>query len=275
MDGATGAADPPADGEDEGDGEDDPIDPRPAPGAGDGRGAEGRSTALEVDVDGDPARFAAARVAASRWTEGGDVHGPVAARLAAEGVTRVLDLGSGDGELGRALTRTGADPWWCGVDRAAALLAAGPRPAVRADLGVLPVASGSVDAAVALWVLYHLERPAAALREVRRVLRPGGWCATCTTARDDSPELLEWFAPPPPTPFDAEEAEAVVGEVLEVVDVVRWDGPLVRLPDAGAVQTYLRGRGADPADARAVAAHVEVPFAVTKRGVLVWARAPG
>jgi SAM-dependent methyltransferase len=225
--------------------------------------------------DVDPARFAAAREAASRWAEGGDVHRPVAARLAAEGAARVLDLGSGDGELGRALARTGVGPWWCGLDRSAGLLTAGPRPAVRADLGALPVAAGSVDAAVALWVLYHLARPADALQEVRRVLRPGGWFAACTTARDDSPELEEWFAPPPPTPFDAEEAEAVVGGVLDVVEVERWDRRLVRLPDAGAVETYLQGRGADPADARAVAATVEVPFAVTRRGVLVWARAPG
>ncbi|WCO69211.1 methyltransferase domain-containing protein [Iamia majanohamensis] len=252
-----------------------PPEARPAaeePGAG---GPDPGLTALEADDDGDPARFASDRVAVARWAEGGDVLGPVAARLAEVGARRVLDLGSGDGELGRALARADPAPWWCGLDRASALLAVGPRPAVRADLSSVPLADASVDAAVALWVLYHLDRPAGALREVRRVLRPGGWCATCTTARDDSPELLEWFAPPPPTPFDAEEAEAVVGAVLDVVDVVRWDGPLVVLPDADAVATYLRARGADPADARAVAATVEVPFAVTRRGVLVWARRPG
>ncbi len=229
----------------------------------------------DADYDDDPGRFRAARQATSDFAVDGDVHGPVARRLAELRGTRILDLGSGDGELARQLDAAGATGAWCGLDRSTTLLSAGPRPSVRADLGALPLAPSSVDAAVALWVLYHLDRPAEALAEVRRVLQPGGWFAACTTARDDSPELLRWFAPPPPTPFDAEEAVAVVAAELDVVDVARWDAPLVRLPDPVAVATYLRGRGVDDTDAEAVAADVEVPFTVTKRGVLVWARAPG
>ena len=41
------------------------------------------------------------------------------------------------------------------------------------DLTALPIDDASVDAAICLLVLHHLEDPAAALSEARRVLRPG------------------------------------------------------------------------------------------------------
>jgi ubiquinone/menaquinone biosynthesis C-methylase UbiE len=44
----------------------------------------------------------------------------------------------------------------------------------EADLGALPIADGACDAALLLLALSHLERPAAALAEMARILRPGG-----------------------------------------------------------------------------------------------------
>ncbi|HUN79907.1 MAG TPA: metalloregulator ArsR/SmtB family transcription factor [Phycisphaerae bacterium] len=44
----------------------------------------------------------------------------------------------------------------------------------RGDLGQLPIKTASVDLAVAQLVLHHVEKPADALAEIHRVLRPGG-----------------------------------------------------------------------------------------------------
>lgn len=45
------------------------------------------------------------------------------------------------------------------------------------DLAKLPLADGSVDAAVANMVLHHVLDPAARLSEMARVTRQGGWVA--------------------------------------------------------------------------------------------------
>jgi ArsR family transcriptional regulator len=45
---------------------------------------------------------------------------------------------------------------------------------VRGELTALPLADASVDAAVCILVLHHVEDPASAVREMGRVLRPGG-----------------------------------------------------------------------------------------------------
>lgn len=44
----------------------------------------------------------------------------------------------------------------------------------RGELEKLPIADGEVDAAVCILVLHHIPEPAAALKEMRRVLKPGG-----------------------------------------------------------------------------------------------------
>jgi len=73
---------------------------------------------------------------------------------------------------------------------------------------------------------------------------------------------------------DAEDAVTVAGSTFEIVDVVQWDAPMLTLPDAAAVVLYLRGRGGLTRErAEREAAAVEVPVDVTRRGVLVWARA--
>lgn len=228
--------------------------------------------ALPVDYDDDPERFAANQAATAAYSSRGDVHGPVARRLAAQGVRDVLDLGGGTGTLAAELTALDVR---CVVVDEATHLGRAPRPAVRADLRALPFRDASVSAAACLWVLYHLDDPREALREAARVLRPGGWFVASTSARTNDPEIAEvlpgWGVP---GTFDAEDAATIVGSVMVDVEVEYWDAPLVELPDHDAVQVFLRGRGLGPGAARRLCGRFTTPMSVTKRGCLVRARVP-
>jgi len=73
----------------------------------------------------------------------------------------------------------------------------------------------------------------------------------------------------PPTSSGAQ----IVGQVFHVTQVVSWDQPFVSLPDREAAALYLRGRGLSEREAERRAAELTVPMTVTKRGLLIWARA--
>jgi ubiquinone/menaquinone biosynthesis C-methylase UbiE len=91
---------------------------------------------------------------------------------------RVLDAGCGTGYLAAGLRRARPDVFVAGADLSEGMLAnaraVGAEALVQADAGRLPFAATSFDLVVARGVLHHLPDVAAALREWRRVLRPGG-----------------------------------------------------------------------------------------------------
>ncbi|HNT74102.1 MAG TPA: class I SAM-dependent methyltransferase [Anaerolineae bacterium] len=85
--------------------------------------------------------------------------------------SRVLDAGAGEGRFKEYFTHTrytavdlavGDDAWDYGQLN------------VLADLEQLPFADGSYDAVICTQVLEHVKRPQVVLREMARVLRPGG-----------------------------------------------------------------------------------------------------
>lgn len=86
-----------------------------------------------------------------------------------------VDLGCGDGIVGGILSRTcGLQPL-VGVDQIEVdVLKEGYRSFVQADLHELPFGEGEFDYAVSVCVVEHLPDLAGALREIRRVLKPGG-----------------------------------------------------------------------------------------------------
>ena len=228
------------------------------------------SDCLPVDYDEDPTRFATNQASTARFSLAGDVHAPVAERLASATTSApVLDLGGGNGTLARLLAERGLAT--VVVDQAAYVEQA-PRPAVRANALRLPFIEASFGAVAALWMLYHLSEPVAALREVARVLRPGGTFVASTPSRFNDEEVADalpgWGRP---FSFDAETAPALVAEVFEVMDVQYWDAPLIRLPDVAAIAQFLRGRGLYPEQAQKWAQRLETPLQVTKRGALIWA----
>ena len=109
----------------------------------------------------------------------------VLARMPVEGGDRVLDLGCGSGYAGRALRGT-ADVRSYGLDgapemaRSAASYTDDPAVAfLIGDFEHLPFADNSLGHAVSMEAFYYANDPHATLRELRRVLRPGGtfYCA--------------------------------------------------------------------------------------------------
>ncbi|MFI6296094.1 class I SAM-dependent methyltransferase [Nonomuraea sp. NPDC050790] len=176
---------------------------------------------------------------------------------------RVLDVGCGDGRL-RA-----ESPQVVGLDGSMTMLRAHPAPRVLGEATALPFREGSFDAVTAVNMLYHLPEPLLAVREARRVLRPGGLFVAVTRSRADSPELAAVWRPSATT-FDAEEAPALVAEVFGRVEVETWDAPLITLRDREAVRDYLVGRFVDPADAEERASRVRTPVTLTKRGAYVY-----
>ncbi|HZX63995.1 MAG TPA: methyltransferase domain-containing protein, partial [Myxococcales bacterium] len=94
------------------------------------------------------------------------------------GARLVVDLGCGPGNSSKHL-RDAVNGTVIGIDPAQSMLLLArrrdPRLAlVRADGGALPLRDGVADAVAMHSVLYLLPDRAAALREVARVLRPGG-----------------------------------------------------------------------------------------------------
>lgn len=110
--------------------------------------------------------------------------------------TTVLDIGCGNGVC---LGLAGDGRRAIGVDASEAM-ALGTRARLpgsvvaTGDAECLPFVDGCADAALMLWMLYHVRDKDAALREVRRVLRPGApLIASTNDAFEEGPhsELID------------------------------------------------------------------------------------
>ena len=97
----------------------------------------------------------------------------------------VLDMGCGPGSITVGLAAAVAPGRAIGVDQADDV----PPGSVRGDVTCLPFANGSFDAVFAHAVLQHLPDPLLALREARRVARPG---AVIGVADADWDGALQW-----------------------------------------------------------------------------------
>ena len=73
------------------------------------------------------------------------------------------------------------------IDYVSADIASRPNVVLTMDLTAVPVRSSSVDAVICVHVLEHIEDDRAAIAEIHRILRPGGWALISVPIRIDRP----------------------------------------------------------------------------------------
>ncbi|MGC0329437.1 SAM-dependent methyltransferase [Streptomyces sp. SAI-170] len=134
-------------------------------------------------------RDLAARQSLYRWqTPRYDLPGIVAEQLS--GVRgSVVDVGCGNGRFIRRLRDDRPDLALLGLDLAPGILAGVPGPVAVADATHLPLATASVDAALALHMLYHVPDIPRAVRELSRVVAADGMVIASTNSDRDKAEL--------------------------------------------------------------------------------------
>ena len=119
------------------------------------------------------------------------IHETVAAALATRGARGVVaDVGCGGGDLWPLLRGTFQDCIGLDAVRYPGLPADVEFRAIDLDRGTLPLADASVDAAVAIEVVEHLENPRAFARELSRIVKPGGWVVWTTPNQLSALSLL-------------------------------------------------------------------------------------
>jgi SAM-dependent methyltransferase len=228
------------------------------------------SPSTEAYEHADKARLAAFRRVYENYLVVEDIYPGLAHRFEEAGVRSFAELGGGRGPISTLLGPRGIRATV--VDLDPEMLAGANGPAVRADIAALPFADTSVDGAAAVNCLYFLAEPIAALREARRVLRPGGLFVASAPSRWNDPELAgldpRWGIA---SSFDAEDAAAVVAEVFGEVEVHPWRVVAYHLPDHAAIADYLHAFNVP--DWQNKAAGVAPPLQITKVGAEVWARA--
>ncbi len=169
---------------------------------------------------------------------------------------RVLDLGGGSAWVSELLAKLGYTP--VTLDVSTALLSVGrqrfdraglPARLVTGDMTSLPIASGTMSAAIVIDALHHVPDVPAVFREVFRTLENGGVFLLAEPGEGHAEteksrgEMLE---------FGVHEREIHVGEVFEYARLAGFDD--VRLvpshvPAVGFTRDQLNAAVAAPADA--------------------------
>jgi ubiquinone/menaquinone biosynthesis C-methylase UbiE len=131
----------------------------------------------------------------------------------------VLDLGCGDGNhFPLYLASVGAEGTVTGLDREPKLLEQARAAHGAANLKLvhasmddpLPFADGAFDLAFSNFAIYNAREPLATLRELRRVLAPGGELVLIGPTRNNARELYEYNA-------------RLTGTAIDEVTLVRTD----------------------------------------------------
>jgi ubiquinone/menaquinone biosynthesis C-methylase UbiE len=116
----------------------------------------------------------------------------------------------------------------------------------------LPLRDGAVDVALAIHMLYHVPSREAAVRELRRVVSPGGTCIAVTNGSRHTRSLRDlveravrvetpgWQMRPATHTFTAENAAAQLGAAFQAVTCVRPAiNPPVVIREAAIASRYV------------------------------------
>jgi len=116
---------------------------------------------------------------------------PILEMLPLANAREILDVGAGTGELFKDWRSRAPHARVTEVDRSQGMLrvaqARGGVLLAVMDAQRLALADAAFDVAVCIFVLFHLPDPVKALRELRRVLRPGAEIGTVTWGNDPGP----------------------------------------------------------------------------------------
>jgi ubiquinone/menaquinone biosynthesis C-methylase UbiE len=111
--------------------------------------------------------------------------------LPLKGASCIIDVGTGAGALLPAIRRAAPDATILGVDRSEGMLQLARQKHTGAlalmDVQRLALPANRFDAAVVAFVLFHVPSPERCLREVNRVLKPGGTVGTVTWGAERVP----------------------------------------------------------------------------------------
>lgn len=131
-----------------------------------------------------------------------------------------LDIGSGSGELIRRLKETRSGITSSACDYTGSLMQLPNQKVDIVDLNVnqLPYQENSFDVVTATEVIEHLENPRLFLRDINRVLKPGGLCVLSTPNVLNLNSRLRylWFGFPRlfgPIPIESRKAESCFGHI--------------------------------------------------------------
>jgi SAM-dependent methyltransferase len=191
-----------------------------------------------------------------------DAREPAMVEIRALSPQRVLEVGCGWGELAEWIARdTGAEV--VAVDLSSRMVELARERGVDArvaDVQQLPFADGEFDLVVAAWMLYHVPDLDRGLRELARVLRPGGGLVAVTNSRFHLIELRELVGSGPSTlSFARETGDGLLAPYFDRIRREDVDGTLT-FADRAAVEAYVRASIAMSPFVENLPAAIDEPF---------------
>jgi SAM-dependent methyltransferase len=175
-----------------------------------------------------------------------------------DGTQIVADVGCGNGFDLRQLVPEGRCRHAFGVDLSAGMLRSlsdlrrsGRLSLIQGDAQCLPLRDRTADVGLAMHMLYHVPDMHAAVRELRRVVKPGGTVLASTTSASSMAEMLELVDTAastvlgrsvrvlPPLAFTTETGTSLLASEFSDVFLLYQEGVL-SFPSAHPVVDYIR-----------------------------------